>query len=276
MARASDERAHDRRTGSRLGLLIVILVVFGGAGSFLVARRHWWLPPLASAQGEEIDRLIYTTLAVTGLAFVLVQALLAVLVWRYAARGTERAAYIPEHRQLELTYTLVPAAVLVTLIAMGGVLWDRIQGPAPANAMVVDVRAEQFTWLFRYPGADGGFGRVGAELISRDNPMGLDPADAASHDDVVARELYLVINRPARLRIRSKDVIHSFFIPSFRMKQDAVPGMVTEMWVTPTKEGNYEAACAELCGVGHYIMKGQVRVVSQQVFDAWLAQQQEQ
>lgn len=261
------------RTGARLGALLA-LVMAGGVAATLVARTRWWLPPLASAQGEEIDRLFYTTLAVTGMAFILVHAVLAVFVWRFAARSSdERAIYWPEHRTLELTYTLIPAAILLTLIAMGAVVWSRIHSRAPANALVLDVRGEQFTWVFRYPGADGRFGRVSPEFISRDNPMGLDSSDPASQDDILARELYLVVNRPAHLRIRSKDVIHSFFIPNFRLKQDAVPGMATEMWVTPTKEGIYEAACAELCGVGHYIMKGKVRVVSQQTFDNWLRQQ---
>jgi len=148
MAQASDERGLDRRTGSQLGLVILIVVVAGGIGLFLVARRHWWLPPLASAQGGEIDRLFYTTLAITGLAFVLVQALLAVLVWRYAAWGTERAGYIPEHRQLELTYTLVPAAVLVTLIAMGGVLWGH---RAARDSRAVDGRTSIFGLQTRRP-----------------------------------------------------------------------------------------------------------------------------
>jgi len=250
------------------------MIVFGGVGMTLLARRYWWLLPVASAHGVDVDRLIYTTFVVTGIVFVLVHILIAAFVWRFGARGTERAAYWHDDRTLELTYTLVPAAVLVTLISMGAVVWARVHGPAPADSMVVEVRGEQFGWLFRYPGPDGIFGRVDPARISpKDNPMGLDPADPASVDDLVTRELHLAVNRPVRVRIRSKDVLHSFFIPAFRVKQDAVPGMTVEIWFTPTREGTYEIACAELCGIGHYIMRGKVMVESADAVQTWLAQQ---
>src|SRR5881296_3355933 len=250
----------ERRTGRLLASLIVVMIVFGGVGMTLLARRYWWLLPVASAHGVDVDRLIYTTFVVTGIVFVLVHVLIAAFVWRYGARGTERAAYWHDDRTLELTYTLVPAAVLVTL-----------------DSMVVEVRGEQFGWLFRYPGPDGIFGRVDPALMSvpgrPQNPMGLDPADPASADDIVTRELHLTVNRPVRVRIRSKDVLHSFFIPAFRVKQDAVPGMTVEIWFTPTREGTYEIACAELCGIGHYIMRGKVMVESADAVQTWLAQQ---
>lgn len=264
----------ERRTGRLLASLIVVMVVIGGGGMTLLARRHWWLLPVASAHGVDVDRLIYTTLAVTGIVFVLVHLLIAAFVWRYGARGTGRASYWHDDRTLELTYTLVPAAVLVTLISMGAVVWTRMHSPAPADAMVVEVRGEQFGWLFRYPGPDGLFGQVDPARINvKDNPMGLDPADPASADDIVTRELHLPVNRPVRVRIRSKDVIHSFFIPAFRVKQDAVPGMTIEIWFTPTREGSYEIACAQLCGIGHYIMRGKITVESTEAVQTWLAQQ---
>jgi cytochrome c oxidase subunit 2 len=267
----SPERA--ARTDARnLSLGILLIVVVGGVGSFLISRARWWLPPGASTQAIEIDRLIYTTLALTGIVFVLVHVILAIFVWQGAR--VERAAYFPEHRTLELSYTLAPAVILITLVSMGAVVWTRIHQPAPANALVVEVRAEQFGWLFRYPGTDGAFARVDPTLInSRTNPLGLDPADAAGRDDIVTRELHLVRNRTVRVRLRAKDVIHSFFIPAFRVKQDAVPGMTVDVVFTPTKDGAYEIACAELCGVGHYIMRGKITVEPQQTFDTWLASQ---
>ena len=259
------------RTGRLLAWLILLLVVAGGLVAVLAGRSRWWLLPVASAHGAEIDRLIYTTLIVTGLVYVLVHVVLAVFVWRYAERG-QRAAYWPDNRTLELTYTLVPAAVLTTLILMGGAVWARLHSPPPADALVVDVRAEQFGWLFRYPGPDGVFGRVDpAEIRTRDNPMGLDPGDPAGADDLVVRELHLPAGRPVRVRLRSKDVLHSFFVPALRVKQDAVPGMTVEVWFTPTRPGTYEIACAELCGVGHYIMRGRIVVEPPDAFQAWLA-----
>ncbi|HEY6102205.1 MAG TPA: cytochrome c oxidase subunit II [bacterium] len=266
------DRAATRTAARNLSLGILLMVVVGGVGSFLIARARWWLPPEASTQAVEIDRLFYTTLAVTGIAFVLVHVLLALFVWQGGRR--ERAEHFAEHNTLELTYTLVPTAILVTLIAMGSVVWARVHQPAPADALLVEVRAEQFGWLFRYPGADGAFGRYEARLINtRTNPIGLDPADPAGRDDIVVRELHLVANRTVHVRLRSKDVIHSFFIPTFRVKQDAVPGMILNVVFTPNRAGHYEIACAELCGVGHYIMRGKITVEPQQAFDSWLASQ---
>ena len=270
----SSERAAARAGARNLSLGILLMVVVGGVGSFLISRARWWLPAAASAQALEIDRLIYTTLAVTGIAFVLVHVVLALFVWQ--GGRAERAAYFPEHRTLELSYTLAPAAILITLVSMGAVVWARVHQPAPANALVVEVRAEQFGWIYRYPGADGAFGRFDAALINtRTNPLGLDPADPAGADDIIARggDLHLVVDRPVHVRLRAKDVLHSFFIPAFRVKQDAVPGMTISVVFTPTKAGHYEIACAELCGVGHYIMRGKITVESQQAFDTWLASQ---
>lgn len=273
MPEASD-RSDGRATGLLLGLLILVMVAAGGVGLTLYARGRWWLPPLASAHGADVDRLFYSTLTITGLVFVLVHVMLALLVWRYAAFGDRRAAHWHEHRALELTYTIIPAAVLTVMVSMSGVVWARIHRAPPADAMAVDVRGEQFAWLVRYPGPDGVFGRVDPRLIDhRTNPMGLDPTDSAASDDVVSRELRLVVNRPVRVRLRATGVIHSFFIPAFRVKQDAVPGMTVETWFVPTREGAFEIACAELCGIGHYAMRGKVVVESEQAFAAWLAGQ---
>jgi len=200
---------------------------------------------------------------------------LGLFVMRYAASGERRALYWPDHRKLELTYTIIPAIALAIMVALSGVVWARVRlAPPPSDAMAVDVRGEQFAWLARYPGPDGAFGRVDPTRIDhRTNPMGLDPADAAARDDIVSRDLRVVVGRPVRVRLRSTGVIHSLFIPAFRVKQDAVPGVTIEIWFTPTREGEYEIACAELCGLGHYAMRSKVIVQSQQAFDAWLGEQ---
>jgi cytochrome c oxidase subunit 2 len=263
-----------RRTGLIFAMLVVVMIVIGGVAATLYARGRWWLPPLASVHGGEIDRLFYVTLFVTGAVFVGVHVLLALFVWRFAASGTRRALYWHDHRRLELTYTIIPAVALAIMVSMSGIVWARIHLGTPPEGLEVDVRAEQFAWLSRYPGPDGTFGRVDPTLIDhRTNPMGLDPTDPAAADDIVSRELHLVVNKPVRVRLRATGVIHSFFIPAFRVKQDAVPGMTVQTWFTPTREGEFEIACAELCGVGHYAMRGKVRVHSQEAFDAWLSKQ---
>ncbi|MDR7451653.1 MAG: cytochrome c oxidase subunit II [Armatimonadota bacterium] len=262
------------RTGRRYGLVVLLFVALGGALSFALARTRWWLPPGASTQAAEIDRLFTTTLIVTGIVFVLVHIFLAVLIWQ-GGRRTAPAAYWHDNRTLELTYTLAPAAILVTLIAMGAVVWARVHAAPPPDALVVEVRAEQFGWVFRYPGADGQFGRTDAtRFLTRDNPLGIDPTDPAGRDDIVARELHLIAGRPVHIRLSAKDVLHSFFVPQFRVKQDAVPGMVQSVVFEPTRAGTYEIACAELCGVGHYIMRGKVVVETRGAFETWLAAQQ--
>lgn len=262
----------ERRTGLWLGIVILALTA-GGVISTLVARGRWWLPPLASVHGRDIDRMFYITLALTGALFVLVHVLLGLFVWRYAAAGSGRAHFLHDHRPLELTYTILPAIGMTVLVSLSGIVWTRIHGTPPPDALVVEVRGEQFAWIARYPGADGAFGRTDPKRIASANPLGLDRGDTAAADDVTSRDLYLVVNRPALIRLRARDVLHSFFVAEFRVKQDAVPGMTVDLWFTPTRAGQYDLACAELCGVGHYTMRGRVRVVSQAAFDAWLAQQ---
>ena len=147
---------------------------------------------------------------------------------------------------------------------------------AKNDAVKVEVTGLQFAWYFRYPGPDGNYGRTKPELIDAsaggEAAVGMDSTDPASKDDFVTGTMYLPVNREADLTLRAQDVIHSFFVPSMRFKQDAVPGLMIHMHFTPDKVGDYEIACAELCGLGHYKMHGILKVVSQKEFDAWTAQ----
>ena len=272
----NDTTSGTRRSAALLGIALALLIV-AAVVTTLAARSRWWLPPLASAQGRPIDQLFFVTFGIISAAFVLVHGLLALFVWLYRDRG-QRASYWHENRALELTYTIIPAIVMAGLTLSAAGLWSRIHSAPPPQALVVEVRGEQFGWKARYPGPDGKFGRIDARHYNaRENPWALDPADPAAQDDLVldistTGELHLVVDRPVEVRIRSKDVLHSFFVPAFRVKQDAVPGMVTSIWFTPTKTGPYEIACAELCGLLHYIMRGKVVVQTQEEYDAWLAQ----
>jgi cytochrome c oxidase subunit 2 len=148
-------------------------------------------------------------------------------------------------------------------------------GETPEDALQIDVFAQQFAWNIRYPGPDGIFGRVDSALIDElSNPMGIDRSDAAAIDDVVViNQLYVPVDRPVQVTLRSRDVIHSFFLPNFRVKQDAVPGMSIPVWFVPTQEGRFELACTELCGLGHYRMMGFFNVLPQGEFEDWLQQQ---
>ncbi len=148
----------------------------------------------------------------------------------------------------------------------------KMKMPDEKDALVVEVVAEQFGWNIHYPGADGKFGRRSPELVHFNNPIGLDRTDPDAMDDImVGNELHLPVNKKVLIKLTSKDVIHDFFVPEFRIKQDAVPGMLIPVWIEPTRAGHYEIACAQLCGFGHALMRGDVYVESQEEFDKWLA-----
>lgn len=146
--------------------------------------------------------------------------------------------------------------------------------PAENESTVVRVIAEQFAWQVHYPGADGVFGRTDIALVSSDNPIGLDRSEIVGRDDiVVTNRLNLPVDRPVIVHLSSKDVIHSFGLPQMRVKQDAVPGIVQPVWFTPSTTGQWEIACSQLCGLGHYRMRGVYEIQTQQAYDAWLAEQ---
>jgi cytochrome c oxidase subunit 2 len=236
-----------------------------------------WLPPLASEHGAGIDRMLHYLLLSVGGLYVLGNAVLGCFVWRFSRQGkvTLRMA---SHRA-ERRWSLVPV-VIMALVAEGGVfvlglpVWGKYYGAPPADVLTVEVTAEQFAWNVRYAGVDGKFGRVRPQLITLNDPIGLDVKDPNSRDDLVLlNDIHLPVNRPVRIRLRSKDVIHSFYVPDFRVRQDAVPGMTIDIWFTPTQTGTFELACSQLCGFGHYTMRGLVEVLPSADFEKWLQEQ---
>ena len=259
-------------SGVVLAGLILILIV---ASLYFFIAQPYWFPTLASEHGGRIDSLFMAVLVVSGIAFVLVQGALGYFVARYGTNGTERAAYWHDNPKAEAFLLIMTAVILTVLVFWGQRVWASIYfADAPQNATIIQVTGEQFAWNFHYAGPDGQFGRTDTKLITGTNPIGLDKDDAAAKDDVLSiGVMHAPVGKPVRVRLRSKDVIHSLFLPNFRMKQDAVPGMGIEVWFTPTKTGTYEVACAELCGLGHYRMKASLIVdESQDAFNKWLAE----
>jgi cytochrome c oxidase subunit 2 len=255
--------------GLLFGLATVALVVVATA---YFARE--WLPPLVSDRGA-IDSAMTATLLVTGLIFIATNLLLAFLAWRYSDREGARAAYWHDNTRLEVAWTAVTAVIMFAFLFNALRLWAEMTSDAPKDAVVVEVTGQQFRWVFRYPGPDGAFGRTDFREVDVDteNYIGLDPDDPAARDDVTSvNDVYVPVGRPVALRIRSTDVIHSFFLPNFRVKQDAMPGMTTRTWFVPKQEGSFEVACAEHCGLGHYKMRGQIIVLSQQAYESKLAE----
>jgi cytochrome c oxidase subunit 2 len=240
----------------------------------LFLARVWWLPEPASAHAPLLDQQLILTLIIAGIVFFLAQIGLGYLIWRYRAKGSERASYHHENPKLEVTWTVLTAILFVGLGVQGNRIWAEyaISGTAP-DALPVEVTAQQFAWNVRYPGPDGRFGRTDPKLIddAATNFLGLDTSDPAARDDITTQNIVAIpVNRPIRVILRSKDVTHSFFVPQLRVKQDAVPGMAIDVRFTATKTGEYEIACAELCGMQHYMMRGRLLVMPEADFQNWL------
>jgi cytochrome c oxidase subunit 2 len=231
------------------------------------------IPELASDRGSQ-DDLYHVILALTGTAYILVQVLLGLYIWRYQQRDEPKGSYWHDSHKMEMLWTIGTAVVLLPIVIYGLSIWNKVQAAPPEDALVVEAVGAQFQWDFRYPGPDGQFGQFRPELYSLENPLGIDPDDAASADDFSrTNQLVLPVNRTIYIRLRSKDVQHSFFLPNFRVKQDLVPGMQTGVTFTPTKVGEYEIACAELCGLGHYRMRAFLTVMSESDYENWLTEQ---
>lgn len=275
----SDTQTNDEQQGRQGILLTLFLIGLSAASIWLFTQRYWWMTPLASEHGSGIDGMFQLTLLITGVLFVLLQLFLAVLVVRYRNRGADTSAR-PVRAHVQHRFALVAGIVIfgvdVTVFALGESQWMQMWHSAPGEATVVEVDASQFMWHFRYPGKDGAFGKTSRALISLDNPIGLDPNDAASKDDVViANEFHVTNNQRVKLKLKAKDVIHSLYLPHFRVKQDLVPGMEIEVSFVPTREGRFEIACNQLCGMLHHKMRGFLVVESREQVDAWLAKMAE-
>jgi cytochrome c oxidase subunit 2 len=248
--------------GRTQGLLFALATVVLVVASTLAFTREW-LPPLHSDRAE-IDSAIWVSLLVTGAVFIVTNLLLAYFTWRFQDGPGARASYWHDDPRLEWSWTLATALVMTVFTFNAVGLWARVTSAAPADSFVVELTGQQFAWNVRYPGPDGQFGRTEPKLVDPEasNFIGLDRSDPAGADDVMLlNQLYLPADRTVKVRLRSLDVIHSFFLPEFRVKQDAVPGMTTETWFVPKQAGDYEIACAEHCGLGHYRMRGQLHVV---------------
>jgi cytochrome c oxidase subunit 2 len=251
-----------------IALVIVLLVI--GSVIFHFASP-WWFTPIASNWSTMEDTVILT-FWVTGIVFVAVNLFLAWVVWRYRHRPGTRADYEPENKKLEWWLTVVTTVGVAAMLAPGLFVWGKFVS-VPEDAAIVEAVGQQWHWSFRLPGEDGELGATSAALITPENPFGLDPDDPKGRDDrlVASPELHLPLGQPVKLLLRSKDVLHNFTVTQFRVKMDLVPGMVTHMWLTPTEPGEYEILCEELCGIGHFAMRGRVVVTPRADYDAWLA-----
>lgn len=237
----------------------------------------WLLPVAASAHAQQIDTIM---LLVHSLMFALAVGWGGVFVYslvRFRASRNPKADYVGARSRYS-TYTEAGIVIveLVLLVGFSIPAWaTRVRDLPPEHeAVVVRVIGEQFAWNVHYPGADGRFGRQDPKLLGADNPLGLDPRSPGGRDDITSlNEIVVPIGRPVIVQLSAKDVIHSFGVPAMRIKQDANPGMMTPVWFTPTRTGEFDVACSQLCGMGHYRMKAILRVLEPAAFEQWLSGQ---
>ena len=247
------------------------------------------LPVAACNTGVNYDSMFSVTVMVTGIVFFLTQGILFWFCFKYQSTEKRTSFFFAHNNKLELIWTTIPAIAMAVLVAIGLKNWFDVTSPAPPNATVVEVMGKQFNWMIRYPGKDNELGKRDFRKINdANNVMGLDWSDPHNMDDIISQngELHVVVNKPVKLLINSRDVIHDVGLPHFRMKMDAVPGITTTLWFTPTITTDsmklitknpdfvYEIACDQLCGKGHYSMRGTVIVQTQADYDKWMASQQ--
>lgn len=262
-------------------VLAVIIWIITLLSVVLFVSRKWWFPEAISEHAPALDRQFLITILVVGISFTAAQVALGWAVWKFRDTGKpgDRAVYSHGSNRLEMLWTVITAVVFITLAIMGQSVWAALRlHDAPPGSYSVEVVAQQFQWNFHYAGADNKFGRTDPTLIDDGtlNFIGLDPEDPASRDDAVTAALAVPVNRPVELRLRSKDVIHNFWVPQLRFKQDLVPGMEIKVHFTANRVGKYELACAELCGQLHFKMKSYMLVLPEDELTALQALPQEQ
>lgn len=287
VAQDTDKKV-DIKSNKWNGALMLLFLLVSGVVTLYFSTSWFdeYTLPLASEHGALTDKLFWITMGITGAVFILTQVLLFYFSFRYQYREGSRAHYYPENDKLEIVWTVVPAIALTVLVISGLRAWNDITSEAPDNAEVVEIMGQQFAWSTRYPGKDGELGAYDYRLIDPVNSFGIDFTDRNAFDDFVPREMHIPKGKPVLFKIRARDVLHSVFAPHFRLKMDAVPGMPTKFWFVPTKtteemraetgnpDFNYEIACTEICGRGHFSMRMLVVVDEPQDFENWKAEQE--
>ncbi|MBI2689639.1 MAG: cytochrome c oxidase subunit II [Acidobacteria bacterium] len=257
--------------------IAILIAALAGATLALFFQPRWWFPDAISAHAKAYDAHFVVTLWIVGCIFVFAQGLLAWVVFRYRDRGQAPEAHEGSGK-LEVIWTSATAVLFIGLAFAGQGIWAGIHLEASnPHALHVEVLAKQFAWSYRYAGPDGIFGRVDIRQIddSAGNAFGIDSKDPNGRDDITAALLRVPAGRPVELYLKSRDVIHNFFVRELRLKQDVVPGMTIPLRFTADKPGTYEVPCSELCGLGHHQMRSALVVMAPGEFDAWLQEAQQ-
>jgi len=303
------ELQKNNRTGFYMLVFMVVFLVFCVVSAYMYKDVMLGYGPhgAASAHGGELDSIFNVTLFFTGIVFVLTHIALFWFSYKYRDNKNRKATFFVHSTKLEVIWTVIPSIVLIFLVVRGLNTWNRVMADVNEGEEHIEIEATgyQFAWDIRYPGADGKLGTKDFRKIKPGiNPLGQDWTDIKNIDDFHADKIVLPVGKKVRVRINAKDVLHNFYLPHFRVKMDAVPGLPTFFIFTPTKttaeyrqglreypewqepydatdpeskarweEFNFELACAELCGKGHYSMRRQVDIVTQEEYEKWLSEQ---
>jgi cytochrome c oxidase subunit 2 len=263
----------EKMTDEGQTVAFVLIAVAAGSVLFHLVSPWWWTP--IASNWSYIDHTITITFWITGFVFTAIVVFMAYCVWRFHHRPGVQAAYEPESKKTELWLTGGTTLGVAAMLAPGLFVWHQFI-TVPNEASQIEIVGQQWQWNLRLPGKDGKLGAFDAQHITNENPLGLNPNDPNSRDDIVvsAEDFHLPVGKPVKVLLRSIDVLHDFYVPEFRAKMDMIPGMVTYFWFTPTRTGTFDVLCAELCGGGHAYMRGTVVVEEERDYQAWLGQHQ--
>ncbi len=287
-------KGSERRVGSSNQVNAALMLIFPIIGMVLAVwysiayRSEYVLPEAASVHGKETDWLFWLTMYVISAMFIITNAALFWFSYKYQYQEGRKASYFHDNTRLEIFWTIVPAVIMTFLVFFGATIWYKaVMVEAPKDSEEIEIMGKQFGWQVRYPGKDKKLGKYDFRLIddAAGNEFGIDFEDPKSNDDFVGNKMVIPVGQPVKLRIRARDVLHSVFIPHMRVKMDAVPGMPTQFHFIPTKtteqmrsesgnpKFNYELACTEICGKGHFGMRMIVEVVDAKDYKKWYAEQ---
>lgn len=262
-------------------LLAVVIWLICLALSIPFFTQTWWFPEAITEHARWVDDQFMLTLVVTGIIFILAHFALGYAVFRFGRQRSEPASYVRGNDRWEMLWTVGATILFVGLTFMGYSAWAEVRfadsqsAPPSADRLVVEVTGQQFVWNMRYAGADGKFGPLDISLIddAMGNPLGVDRTHPDGRDDIMVPRMAVPVNREVEVILRTKDVLHNFFVPELRVKLDTVPGLVGSLRFRPEKVGTYEIACSELCGLGHYKMRSFMDVMEPDKYEAWLQEQ---
>ena len=251
----------------------------------MITWNHLLLPPASSIHGAQIDLLMKVSMGLIIVVFFITSPMLFYFVFKYRGKESNKAYFLSHNNKLEVVWTVIPTIILTALIIFGLKTWDKAMNvEISESTKVIEVYGKQFNWTARYSGIDNTLGKANYKLVKGKNTLGVDMLDVNSADDKMAREVHLVVDEPVLLKFRSQDVIHSAFLPHFRVQMNCVPGMTTQFGFTPTKttaqmkesEGadfEYVLLCNKICGASHFNMQMKFIVETQEEYDIWIASQ---